>query len=237
LFDSTVLIFLSKLITVSIIRMRQYSAAKEIKHEYESFGVIALESVFSSAEIDEFINTHKDDIQNQQHWSQSYLPSRESFMSDSSITDLLFGEKIKHIFSLLEVDMKLVVAEARLASSRIGWHRDVTWETEGIPEYLVVSISMSDSDIEAGLISYVPGSHLWGVDYEIVGREKISGKGINGYEYYENLIKSNNGIIKQFDSKKGDVLIWNGNMVHRGELESNQQAIRHSLTGHFVKSV
>lgn len=217
--------------------LHSYTVTDDIKSEYESAGVIALECIFSSDEIDAFTDAHKGDIQNQPHWSQSYLPSRESFMSDISITDLLFGEKIKQIFSLLEVDMKLVVAEARLASSRIGWHRDVTWETEGIPEYLVVSISMSDSDIEAGLISYVPGSHLWGVDYEIVGREKISGKGINGYEYYENLIKSNNGIIKQFDSKKGDVLIWNGNMVHRGELESNRHAIRHSLTGHFVKSV
>ena len=50
-------------------------------------------------------------------------------------------------------------------------------------------------------------------------------------------IKINNGLIKTFNAKKGDILLWNGNIVHRGELETNQESIRHSLTGHFVGSV
>jgi ectoine hydroxylase-related dioxygenase (phytanoyl-CoA dioxygenase family) len=133
--------------------------------------------------------------------------------------------------------MQLVVAEARLASSRIGWHRDVTWDTNGVPEYIVVSIAMSDAKDDAGPISYVPCSHLWEVDYGVVSRGKIAEQVISGYSYYENLIKINNGIIKTFNAKKGDALIWNGNTIHRGELETNQNSIRHSLTGHFVKSV
>lgn len=214
-----------------------YTATNAIKSEYESQGVIALEGIFSAHEIDTFIEIHSEDIQNQPYFSQSYLSSRESFKTDSSITDLLFGENIKQLFATIGVNMQLVVAEARLASSRIGWHRDVTWETNGVPQYIVVSIAMSDADDNAGLISYVPCSHLWEVDYEVVGRDKISGKGINGYSYYENLIKINNGLIKTFNAKKGDILLWNGNIVHRGELETNQHSIRHSLTGHFVKSV
>lgn len=214
-----------------------YTATDAIKSEYESQGVIAIEGIFSARQIDTFIDIHSEDIQNQPHFSQSYLSSRESFKTDNSITDLLFGENIKQLFATIGVNMQLVVAEARLASSRIGWHRDVTWDTNGVPEYIVVSIAMSDAKDDAGPISYVPCSHLWEVDYGVVSRGKIAEQVISGYSYYENLIKINNGIIKTFNAKKGDALIWNGNTIHRGELETNQNSIRHSLTGHFVKSV
>lgn len=209
------------------------SVNSELQSVYLSNGVFSVRGLFDQKEINEFLDIHKNSIDSSIDWSQSYLESRNSFTWDESVRKLLCGEKINSLFSQMEISMMLVVAEARLASSNISWHRDVTWETDGIPKYVVVSIALSDATDDSGWIAYVPGSHVWDVDYGIVGREKIYADSSIGYKYYEEMINTKSARIEKFDAKAGDVLVWNGNTVHMGEKQINQKALRHTLTGHF----
>ena len=206
----------------------------ELQSVYLANGVFSIRGLFDQTEIDAFIKSHDEEIKSSTDWSQSYLQSRDSFVGDESIRNLLCGEKINSLFSQLGEKMMLVVSEARLASSNISWHRDVTWETHGIPQYIVVSIALSDASHDSGWISYVPGSHLWDVDYEIVGRDKIYANSSVGYEYYEQMITNKSARIERFNANAGDVLVWNGNTVHMGEKQSNPNGLRHTLTGHFT---
>lgn len=206
---------------------------QDLSHFYSIFGVLPIRGLFSKDELEHFINSHQGQIDLSSDWSQSYLGSREDFIHDESIRLLLCSEKVNNIFAQLDLKMMLVVAEARLASSNISWHRDVTWQTYGMPQYIVAQIALSDSSDGAGLLSYVPRSHLWDVDYETVGRNSIDKDSGKGYKYYEDMIEEKSGRILRFDAKAGDVIFWNGNTVHRGEA-GDPKAIRHSLTGHFT---
>ena len=201
--------------------------------QYLADGYLLIRELFSEDEIQKYIDAHTNQINLSKSVAASYLESRESFNSDQSILDLLCNPKIDKIFTELGLNLMLVVAESRLGSSNIGWHRDVTWPTNGIPNYLVVSIALGDAEQGSGLLEYVPKSHLWEVDYEIVGREKITYNSHIGYRYYEKLIDDHGAKPFEFNARKGDVLMWNGATVHRGQEATNDFATRHALTGHF----
>ena len=201
---------------------------------YKKDGVILLRDFFTDSELRPYLEKHNSEICNSDDWARSYLDSRQSYVNDETIQSLLCGEKINKIFSILNLEMNIVISEARLGSSNISWHRDVTYKAPGDMNYAVVSIAMSDATTDSGLISYVPGSHLWDVNYDIVGRENLLNHPQMCFKYYEDLIHSKNVEVKRFDAKKGDVLIWNGNIVHSGENTVKEGALRHSLTGHFI---
>ena len=207
---------------------------EEIISSYRNDGVVLLRGFFTDSELKPYLEKHSLEIQNSTDWAESYLNSWSSFSDDETIQNLLCGEKIKKIFSILDLKMNLILSEARLGSSNISWHRDVHYKAPENMHYSVVSIAMSDATADAGWISYVPGSHLWDVDYSIVGGKELAKDPQIGFRYYAGLITANDSEVRRFDSKKGDVLIWSGYVVHRGE-NSNKSAnpLRHSLNGHF----
>lgn len=215
----------------------------DISKAYEDDGVLVFRGMFSDAEVDNFIAQHQSRIDLSKHWAESYLPSRLSFKEDSSITDLLCSPKITQIFDMFhppiyeatrncEEAYVLHTAEARLGSSTIAWHRDVIVPVEGMPKYIVVSIALSDSEDGSGRIAYIPGSHKWDVDYDAIPAEQIKENSHIGFAYYNELIEKMGVIPLRFEAKRGDVLIWNGYIIHQGD-KGKDGAMRHTLTGHF----
>lgn len=215
----------------------------EIRRAYEDDGVLVFRNMFSDGEINNFIERHQSRIDLSERWSDSYLPSRLAFREDSSITDLLCAKQINAVFDMLHTKIVdetraseelfvLHTSEARLGSSNIAWHRDVIVPIDGLPKYIVVSIALSDIDEDAGRISYIPGSHKWDVDYNIIPAELIKKDSLPGFEYYRKLIADSGVTPISFEAKKGDVLMWNGYVIHQGDL-GKDNALRHTLTGHF----
>ena len=215
----------------------------DISKAYEDDGVLVFRGMFSDAEVDNFIAKHQSRIDLSKQWAESYLPSRLAFKEDSSITDLLCSQKITQIFDMFhppvvdstracEEAFVLHTSEARLGSSNIAWHRDVIVPYDGMPKYIVVSIALRDAEEGSGKIAYIPGSHKWDVDYEKIPAELIKKDSVAGFDYYSNLIEHMGVEPVRFEAKKGDVLMWNGYVVHQGDLGSDF-ALRHTLTGHF----
>jgi ectoine hydroxylase-related dioxygenase (phytanoyl-CoA dioxygenase family) len=206
----------------------------EIISSYKNDGFILLRNFFDESELGPYLDKHNSKIHGSTDWTKSYLDSWNSFANDETIHGLLCGEKINNIFSVLNLKMRIILSEARLGSSNISWHRDVHYKAPENMHYSVVSIAMSDATENAGWISYVPGSHLWDVDYGIVGGKATVEDPQMCFDYYADLIKTKNAEVRRFDSRKGDVLIWNGFIVHKGEdNEKSEKALRHSLNGHF----
>jgi ectoine hydroxylase-related dioxygenase (phytanoyl-CoA dioxygenase family) len=210
---------------------------EEIISNYQNYGVVLLRSFFTDLELEPYFEKHNSKIHNSTDWTESYLDSRESWHNDETIKNLLCGKKINEIFSILNLKMRMTISEARLSSSNIQWHRDVVYKAPEYKHHSVVSIAMSDASADAGWISYVPGSHLWDVDYDIVGLENLLKDPLMCYKYYEDLIHSKNAEVKRFDAKKGDILIWDGHTIHCGESNPKEKSLRHSLTGHFINMV
>ena len=97
-----------------------------------------------------------------------------------------------------------------------------------------VWVALEDIDEENGPIIYCPGSHkLPEVTMQDVG------KGIthDNYKFYEeyigNLVNEKNLPINTACLKKGQAIIWHGNLLHGGSYHNDKKRTRHSMVTHY----
>jgi ectoine hydroxylase-related dioxygenase (phytanoyl-CoA dioxygenase family) len=97
-----------------------------------------------------------------------------------------------------------------------------------------VWVALEDIDENNGPINYCPGSHKLP---EITMKEVGKGIGHDNYRYYEEYIeefvKDNNLPIKKAIIKKGQAIIWHGNLLHGGSHHKNRQKTRLSMVTHY----
>ncbi|MFN8417487.1 MAG: phytanoyl-CoA dioxygenase family protein [Cytophagaceae bacterium] len=119
-------------------------------------------------------------------------------------------------------------------------HSDSIHMTTFPPGYLIAAwIALEDIDEENGPLFYLPGSHqlpyLLNNGYDHGGGKLVLGS--EAYEKYEvhleNEIKNTAYKEVSFTAKKGDVLIWHGNLLHGGRPILNPERTRKSMVIHF----
>lgn len=99
--------------------------------------------------------------------------------------------------------------------------------------------ALEDISMDAGPIEYYPGSHklpyILNPTFDHGGNKFRIGE--NAYGEYEktiqNLIAEHQLKPSYFDAKKGDVLIWHGNLIHGGSKRKNPKLTRKSMVCHY----
>ena len=106
--------------------------------------------------------------------------------------------------------------------------------------YLIAAwFALEDISLEQGPLSYFPGSHrlpyITNSDYENTNnRFMLDGDANKKYEEKAQEVIRQNNLQKQvFTAKKGDVLIWHGNLIHGGEPMLNKELTRKSFVVHY----
>lgn len=106
--------------------------------------------------------------------------------------------------------------------------------------YLIAAwFALEDITLEQGAVSYFPGSHLMpylnNSDYpNSSNRWMVDGNANQKYETrMQAMIKEHPLEKKIFTAKKGDVLIWHGNLIHGGEPMLHQELTRKSMVAHY----
>ncbi|MEM6533791.1 MAG: phytanoyl-CoA dioxygenase family protein [Myxococcota bacterium] len=110
--------------------------------------------------------------------------------------------------------------------------------------YLAVWIALDDISPDAGPFQFVPGSHRW----EVLRRESLF-RYLTPEErespYWptwtqddvsricEDEIANRDAEITTYLPKRGDVLVWHSNLIHRGSAPSDPTALRRSLICHY----
>lgn len=163
----------------------------------------------------------------------SYLPSRDDYENpDVSAVFSHLDSAVRDI----SPDFKPMLAEARLRSSRIFWHRDCNLNsTEAGDSYCGAIIAIEDMEPGSGAFEYIPGSHLWQVDTKIINEVNIRTKQNECFDYYRALVENKNPQILSFGHRAGDALIWHGHLLHRGAEPTDRFSKRHSMTIHYSK--
>ena len=119
-------------------------------------------------------------------------------------------------------------------TTRRAWHHDVQCPSHnGIVDYFGVWVALEDIDIDSGPFQFVPGSHKWDVDYDFIYAEPESGKPAKIIEQY---ISERKADVLTFMAKKGDVIIWDGRLLHRGSEARRPEILRKCLIGHYTNS-
>ncbi len=104
---------------------------------------------------------------------------------------------------------------------------------------IAVWIALEDTNENNGPLFYYPGSHqlpyLLNNDFNEMSTDlKLGGKDYPDYEdVVEEIIQKNHLEKKTFFAKKGDVFIWNANLIHGGSPIKDQSLTRKSMVIHY----
>lgn len=136
-------------------------------------------------------------------------------------------------------------------STERDWHQDIYLNPPEVKgHYLAVWVALDDIHPDSGPFEYVPGSHRWGY----LSREKTlqalldkgyctQGEIENGSwprhseklltPILEQELAERGAKVEKFIANKGDVLIWHGQLMHRGSTPNVRGMIRKAVISHY----
>lgn len=146
---------------------------------------------------------------------------------------------------LLNENALLHLALTGWVSTERNWHQDSYLNPPPVwSHYVAAWIALDDIDRDAGPFQYVPGSHRW----EVLRRDKLFrflDPSVSGSPDWPSMTQDEIAVICEkkiremgvepvyYTPKKGKVLIWHSNLMHRGTRPLNPDLLRKALILHY----
>lgn len=171
-------------------------------------------------------------------WSRLKTFTR-SFNQYSEILAILCCGSIRSFFQSIDKDPVLHADITYSVSTQLDWHQDDVYSDDSsLDGYFGVWVALEDIHPNSGPISFIPGSHLWDLDLAKVSPAEVKQEYLPLFnkqrlQYYVDQISNRNSTEEFFIGKKGDILIWNGRLVHKGSTPLDKNLTRMSLIGHY----
>lgn len=218
--------------------------------ELDTNGFCVIREGIDKSIIDEFNSKYRDAKNAQKETFLSYLSSREEYLNNDTILNFARTEMLQEYAATRNESYSVHLAEARVGSSNINWHRDFNENLEvdkflgrvkSGKHYLGMLVCVEDFGPDAGLFEAVPTSHTWKIDSSVINYRNMMENPAKCYSYYEDLIVEWNHSTGLhpfgFSGKTGDVIFWYGATIHRGAQTpaagAPEQKQRNSLILHF----
>lgn len=186
-------------------------------------------------EIDELL--HKDEVGFNYTQRKIFNAYRQSF----TIRKVIKDKRLLELLSFI-LDKKVLPFQTInfLKSSEQQAHSDWIHMSTFPKGYLIAAwFALEDITLEQGPVSYFPGSHLLpylnNSDYEnSANAMKVDGEANKKYEKIITSLVEEHPLQKQiFTAKKGDMLVWHGNLIHGGEPMLHKDLTRKSMVVHY----
>lgn len=158
----------------------------------------------------------------------------------------LYGPLAKVTEELIGKPLGLHLVLTGWKSTTRDWHQDDYLNPPEVnSHYMALWFALDTISPDAGPFEFVPGSHRW----PLVRQSKIKallppGKVMDDSwpwlseeilsPFFEAEIDKRQVEVKQFLGRKGDVLLWHSNLLHRGSLPRDPSLERRSLIGHLT---
>ena len=202
---------------------------KNLRKTFDSNGIVVLPNLVPTEVIDSYVNNFwlktfkfNDENSRQKNIDQMYLKY-------PAIRDLLLHDSITS--SLLDLDLCLALHSdiTHWRSTNTGWHIDRLEDNPNrADQYVGIWVALDEIDPTSGPFQYIEGSHKWKLDSEMCSQNQESGM----LQMCEKAMDENKHQVKTFLATKGDVLIWNSRVIHRGS-SPKRNIPRPTLIGHF----
>ena len=205
-------------------------------------GYLVLESFYSEELIDN-VNAEIEDLISKKQIDFNFTGRRlmDAYKYSKAVDKLFKDEELLKIFKfILGKDVKPFQTINFLTGSEQKAHSDSIHMTTEPKGYLIASwTALEDVKEGSGELHYYPGSHKLpylmsddfdsGNTYFTIGNEfyKKYEAEIEGKIHDQKLEK------KTFLAKKGDVFIWHANLLHGGNLVTNNELTRKSQVAHY----
>ena len=153
----------------------------------------------------------------------------QMYLEHPAIRDILLHESISKVFKDLGMCLALHSDLTYWRSANTGWHVDeLNDNPNGADQYVGVWIALDDIDPKTGPFQYIEGSHRWDLKTSSFGHTG----GLNINHLCQIAMDEHDHEIKTFLPSKGDVLMWNSRVIHRGS-PPKRHVPRPALIGHF----
>lgn len=172
-------------------------------------------------------------------------PFATPYMTNPALKNLVCNGALGRVLTeLIGEPMGVHLNLTGWVSTRRNWHRDQYLNDRNVGGfYTAVWIALDTVNPDAGPFEYIEGTHT----SLPLSRHKVqSALGPSGWQddwptqseklltpLFENEISSKQLVKKQFIAKRGDVLIWHGNLLHRGTTPNNLNLERRACIAHY----
>lgn len=212
-------------------------------------GAVILPGLIPHDVIDEYVEargkllpknrTHKDN-----HWAGWHYPT--PYMVVPKLLNLATYHTLQHqLHALIGDPMGLHLTLTGWVSTERNWHQDSYLNPDYLWSwYAAAWIALDDIDEDSGPFEYVPGSHTWPVLRRHRLFEHLTPEQQQSSDWptftqgeiarvCEAEMERRGAKVKRFVPKKGDVLVWHSNLLHRGSAPKNPELERRSLICHY----
>lgn len=186
----------------------------------------------------------KDLNEKDNYWGGWHYPT--PFMVIEELRDMACSSPLSALLkSLVGEPMGLNLSLTGWVSTQRNWHSDNYLNPRGLgSKYLAVWFALDDIRPDSGPFEFISGSHTWPVLtqeklFSYLTPEERSSPHWPTFtqdrvaKVCEEEIAKRGGKIEQFIPKKGSILIWHSNLVHRGSVPRNPNILRKSLICHY----
>lgn len=217
---------------------------EEQKTKFEEEGYLVIKGVYSIEAINIIIQTFEKEwlklaadgkiIQAPNRPLNSLYPRLRDYHRDNKvITDFILNKKAVEILEELIEEEPLVVQTSYYfkapGSSGLPMHQD-NYSIGAIPDTTYAMwVSLDPSDQENGGLKLVPKTHISSISSpeEVHEKESVYRKKISVPAGYKEV---------EINTEPGDVVIFNGNVLHGSSDNISKDRFRRALVTHYVKS-
>lgn len=219
-----------------------------LQRQFLEEGVLHLPNFLSPAVMQDYLR-----VRNELPMERS---ARDNFWGGWSFpTPYMICDELKQLGlnkALMSTLQHVIGYEMGLHLCLTGWvstERDFHQDTYLNPpnlwsHYAAVWIALEDIHPDSGPFQYVPGSHTWATlrQQKLFSYLTTEQKSSPHWPTFtqkevarvcEEEIARRGAAVKTYLPKKGDVLIWHANLVHRGSEPKNRDLLRKSLICHY----
>ena len=158
-----------------------------------------------------------------------------SFQEHDEILDIMCHENIYNFLNLINDKLTLHLSFTTWTSTRKTWHQDSTSSNkEDAGNYVGAWVALDNISVDSGPFQFVPGSHKWDLDFDYIYDPDHNQRAA---QVLNDKILETKSSVYAFTAEKGDVLIWDGHLVHGAGSPKPENFLRKSLIGHYALKV
>ena len=210
---------------------------------YEKNGFAVFENAIEHELLDAYnASWDRDNSTKFDEWGNNFgWEGHGTYLKFQEILDILCHEKIHRFFIDAKIPVALHHSDTFGTSSEKPWHHDSTIVNPMASDnYIGVWVAVEDVQPTAGPLEFMPGSHKWHWDKaEIYGRTdanpepnwKPQDPNYDSIQQMIDIHPESKPFI--FLGKKGDLIIWHGNLLHRAQKRVDETITRKAVIGHY----
>ncbi len=220
----------------------------QFQRDFQTNGIAVLKNFIPHKLLDRYSEVRarlpKDRSAKDNYWAGWHYPT--PYLDCRELLDLATYPYLQNALqALIGAEMGVHLALTGWVSTERNWHQDTYLNPDPLwSYYAAVWIALEDISPDSGPFEYISGSHKWpslrhSKFFNFIPAEKMNDPAwptlTQGHvaRFCEDETRRRGAETSTYLPKKGDVMFWHSNLIHRGTEPTNKDAERRALICHY----